>query len=168
MPRLYFHQRRTDLVLRLVHADDPLGLVNRIDDGLREDVIACADGARYRNERHRSKSFRLDLVCHENSPHHPREQLRTKRTAARPPIARSALPDSYRPFDSTNSAEPKQLSPPTTASARISLLAVLNNDYGRLQGRVTLFVELKAATNAVELDRSKRVTDLRSVGQPAF
>src|SRR5262249_55152170 len=69
---------------------------------------------------------------------------------------------------STDPAEPKaaftKIHASTTASARVGFFAVLDDDHGRLQGRIALFVELEATTNAVELDRSKRVTDLRSVG----
>src|SRR5262245_63636654 len=57
---------------------------------------------------------------------------------------------------------------PMTASARVGFLTIFDDDHGRLQGRVTLFVELEAATNAVELDSSKRVTDLRSIGRAGF
>src|SRR5262245_26154829 len=56
MPCLYFHKRRTDFVLRRVQSNDPPGLVHRIN-GRGKDVIARADGTRYRNQRHRSESF---------------------------------------------------------------------------------------------------------------
>src|SRR5215475_2667239 len=56
MPRLYFHKRRADFVLRRVQSNDPPGLVHRIN-GRGKDVIARADGTRYRNQRHRSESF---------------------------------------------------------------------------------------------------------------
>ena len=56
LPRLYFHQRRADFVLRRVQSNDPPGLIHRID-GRGKDVVARADGARYRNQRHRSESF---------------------------------------------------------------------------------------------------------------
>src|SRR5262249_41092559 len=67
MPRLYVHKRRTDFVLRRVQSNDPPGLIHRIN-GRGKDVIARADGTRYRNQRHRSKSFWTDFLCHESSP----------------------------------------------------------------------------------------------------
>src|SRR5215468_5046020 len=54
------------------------------------------------------------------------------------------------------------------ASARVSFFTVFDDNHGRLQGRVALFVELEVATNAVELHSSKRVTDLRSIDSAGF
>src|SRR6516225_2971369 len=54
------------------------------------------------------------------------------------------------------------------ASARVSFLTVSDDNYGGLQGRVALLVELEVAANAVELDSSKCVTHLRSIRCAGF
>src|SRR6516164_8810184 len=170
MPRLYFHKRRADFVLRRVQSNDPPGLVHRIK-GRGKDVVARADGARYRNQRHRSESFQGDFAGHENSPQRLREQLRIRQ---RDPSGGRLVPGPrfrifcMHTFESTDPTGPKaaftKILVPMTASARVGFLTVFDDNHGCLQGRVTLFIELEAATNAVELDSSKRVTDLRSIG----
>src|SRR5260370_14539282 len=72
----------------------------------------------------------------------------------------------FRFFGPTKLVRPKAGSCRTPA-ARVpsvcaggGLLAILDDDDNRLQGRVTLLVELEMATNAIERDGPERIADL--------
>src|SRR5215470_15551054 len=173
MPGLYFHKRRADFVLRRVQSNDPPGLVHRIK-GRGKDVVARADGARYRNQRHRSESFQGDFAGHENSPQRLREQLRIRQ---RDPSGGRLVPGprfrifcmhTFESTDPTGRVAVTKVLAPIRASARVSFLTVSDDNYGGLQGRVALLVELEVTANAVELDSSKGVTHLRSIGCAGF